>query len=75
MSNIKGNFGFAVQQLLGRLNRAKTTPGLARFVDDILTEWDYNRGNDWHSSTLLSDEIAERNEFLRLKDIYEREDN
>lgn len=46
-----GNFDSALEQMIYRLQRAKTIPGLARFADDVLKEWDNNRGTDWFTST------------------------
>lgn len=57
---IKGNFDFALQELISRLRRAKDTPGLARFAEDVLFQWDNNRGNDWFTSTKLIEEWENR---------------
>lgn len=57
---IVGNFDFALQQLISRLTRAKGTPGLARFAEDILLEWDNNRGTDWYTNTKLVEEWENR---------------
>ena len=45
---IKGDFAEALEILISRLVKAKSTNKLAF---DLLWDWDKRRGNDWYTST------------------------
>lgn len=67
---IKGDFDFAIQQLLLELVAIKRGES-QKSVNGILIDFDSNRGNDWYTDTLLGVERRELNKLAELKERYE----
>lgn len=44
-----GNFDYAIRQLIKRLVEGKSEPNISGFCEEVLYEWDKNRGNDWYA--------------------------
>mgnify|MGYP007088404590 CR=1 FL=1 len=51
MKEIKGDFDWALTNLISRLSTAKSHPTLGKFATELLREWDATRGNDWYTAT------------------------
>lgn len=70
MKKIKGDFEFALQQLLIDLVNIKDGQS-NKSITGILIDWDSNRGNDWFTDTLRQEESRDLYELERLKNLYE----
>jgi len=70
MEKIEGDFECALHNLIQELTLLKGGKSV-KSIDSILYDWDKTRGNDWFSSTKLSDQKADLLEVARLKWIYE----
>lgn len=69
-NRIKGDFDFALQQLLIEL--VKISRGESKkSVSSVLVEWDINRGVDWYIDTLKREQERDLYDLQRLKDKYE----
>ena len=57
MSEVKGDFEVAIHSLIHKLTRAENgfyseDVSLQSFAEEILSEWDKDRGEDWFNSTI-----------------------
>lgn len=68
---IKGDFSFAMQQLLIDLVGMKNGK-CNKSITGILIDWDSNRGNDWFIDTLKYEEERDLNSLEELRNKYEQ---
>jgi hypothetical protein len=70
---IKGDYSFAMQQLLIDLVGLKNGKH-NKSISGILIDWDSNRGNDWFTDTLKYEEERDLNNLEELRNKYEQRD-